>query len=58
MLIIENGVLNRASQIYNRDETGLPLGAYNNRVVAKVQVTVLARVSAAGITMPPLSEKH
>ena len=62
----ENGVLNRASQIYNCDETGLPLGAYNNRVVAKVgsnpccittntktQVTVLACVSAAGITMPP-----
>ena len=62
----ENGVLNRASQIYNCDETGLLLGAYNNRVVAKVgsnpcrittntktQVTVLACVSAAGITMPP-----
>lgn len=63
---VENGLENKASQIYNCDETGLPLGAYNHKVVAQVgsnpscitsntksQVTVLACVSATGITIPP-----
>lgn len=63
---MENRLENKVSQIYNCDETGLPLGAYNHKVVAQVgsnpscitsniksQVTVLACVSAAGITIPP-----
>jgi len=62
----ENKVLYKPTQIYNCDETGMPLGATNRRVVAsvgssascitsnsKLQITVLACVSAAGVSMPP-----
>lgn len=61
-----NKVLQKPTQIFNCDETGMPLGATNRRVVAsvgssascitsnsKLQITVLACVSAAGISMPP-----
>ena len=62
-----NGLLHKPELIYNCDETGMPLGALNRKVVARVgssnpscittnsktQVTVLACVSAAGLTLPP-----
>ena len=60
-----NGVLHKAPQIYNCDETGMPLGATHRKVVASVgsnpsyitsnkqQITVLACISAAGVTLPP-----
>ena len=54
-------------QVYNCDETGIPLGVYHHKVVtqagsnptcitsnsSKSQVTVLACVSATGVAMPP-----
>ena len=61
-----NGVLHKAPQIYNCNETGMSLGATNRKVVASIgsnpscitsnskqQITVLACVSAAGVTLPP-----
>ena len=61
-----NGVLHKAPQIYNCDETGMPLGATHRKVVASVgsnpscntsnskqQITVLACRSAAGMMLPP-----
>ena len=63
---IDNGLINRPTQIYNCDETGMPLGATSNKVVAKVNskpcsiisndkthITVLLCVSAAGVSLPP-----
>ena len=62
----DNGLLNKPTQIYNCDETGMPLGATSHKVVAKVnskpcsivsndkmQVTVLSCVNAAGVALPP-----
>ena len=61
-----NGLLHKPTQIYNCDETGMPLGATHRRVVTRVgshpscinsnskqQITVLACVSAAGVALPP-----
>ena len=62
-----NGLLHKPELIYNCDETGMPLGALNRKVVARVgsknpscittnsktQFTVLACVSTAGLTLPP-----
>ena len=62
-----NGLMHKPMQLYNCDETGMPLGAYHHKVVAqagsnptcitsnssKSQVTVLACVSATGVAMPP-----
>lgn len=61
-----NGLVHKPDFIYNCDETGMPLGALNRKVVAKLgsnpscitsnnksQVTVLACVNAAGLTLPP-----
>ena len=62
----DNGLMHKPMQLYNCDETGMPLGAYHHKVVAqtgsnptcttsngKSQVTVLACVSATGVAMPP-----
>ena len=62
----DNGLTHKPMQLYNCDETGMPLGAYHHMVVAqtgsnptciisnsKSQVTVLACVSATGVAMPP-----
>ena len=61
-----NDLICKPMQLYNCDETGMPLGAYHRKVVAKEgsnptcitsnsksQVTVLACVSATGVAMPP-----
>ena len=62
-----SGLMHKPMQVYNCDETGMPLGAYHHKVVAqagsnptcitsnssKSQVTVLACVSATGVAMPP-----
>ena len=63
---VDNGLINKPTQIYNSDETGMPLGAASLKVVARVnskpssiisndktQVTVLSCVSAAGVSLPP-----
>ena len=63
---VDNGLINKPTQIYNCDETGMPLGAASLKVVARVnskpssiisndktQVTVLSCVSAAGVSLPP-----
>ena len=62
----DNGLLHRPAQIYNCDETGMPLGATSHKVVAKInskpcsitsndkaQVTILSCVNAAGAALPP-----
>ncbi len=65
----ENGLLDKPCQIFNVDESGMPLdppslkvvvplGARHSQVVStgdKSQVTVLACCSAAGYTMPPMA---
>ena len=61
-----NGLFHKPELIYNCDETGMPLGALNRKVVAgigskpscittnsKTQIIVLASVNAAGLTLPP-----
>ena len=66
--IRENGLTNRPAQIFNCDETGLPLTHQPPKVVAcvgqkhpytvtssdKAQITVLACGSAAGYSIPPM----
>ena len=66
--IHENGLTNRPSQIFNCDETGLPLTQQPPKVVAhvgqkhpytvtsgdKAQITVLACGNAAGSSIPPM----
>ena len=63
----DNGLLQRPAQIYNCDETGMPLGATSHKVVTKInskpcsvtsndkaQVAVLSCVNAAGTALPPV----
>ena len=66
--LVENGLLNSPSQIFNCDETGLPLEHTPSSVVAvkgqkharavtsgnKKRISVLACCSAAGYMLPPL----
>ncbi len=66
--LIENDLTDKPSQIFNTDETGLPLDPASLKVVVpsgykhsqavstgdKPQVTVLAWCNAAGYTIPPL----
>ena len=66
--LTEYDILDNPSRIYNCDETGLPLNPPSHKVIAKVgepnpcsikgntklQVTVLACVSATGIALPPM----
>ena len=66
--LVDNGILNNPSCIYNCDETGMPLspkplkvvdavGAKNPSYItgdSKQQITVLACTSAAGAVVPPL----
>ena len=63
----ENNLMKNPAQIYNVDETGMPLDHHPPKVVAikgqkkvrsrtsgnKSQVTVIACVSATGHTLPP-----
>ena len=63
----EHGIFNCASQIYNMDESGMPLD-HKPRVIArrgmkkvycrtsgnKAQITIIACASAAGIILPPM----
>ena len=65
--LCENSLLDKPSQIFNCDETGIPLSPKSHRVIdhigsknpsyvtsdSKEQVTVLACVSASGYCMPP-----
>ena len=65
--LVENEIMEKPTQIFNLDETGMPLDPPAPRVVArkgqkhptaigsgdKSQITVLACCSAAGYTMPP-----
>ena len=61
-----NGLFHKPELIYNCDETGMLLGTLNHKVVAgvgskpscittksKTQITVLASMNAAGLTLPP-----
>ncbi len=64
----EHGIMNSASQLYNMDESGMPLDHKPPRVVArkgtkkihchtsgnKAQITILACANAAGTTLPPM----
>ena len=66
-VLVQNNILNKPSQIFNFDETGVPLSFSPPRVLArkgqkhvysvrtgdKSQVTVLACASAAGYVLPP-----
>lgn len=66
--LVDNNILNCPSRIFNVDETGFPLNHKPQKVVVlrgckhantvttgdKGQVTVLACVSAAGFTVPPM----
>ena len=62
----DNDLLHQPAQIYNCDETGMPLGATSHKVVAKVnskscsitsndkkQVTILSCVNVTGVALPP-----
>ena len=65
---MENDLMDKPSQIFNTDETGLPLDPASLKVIVpsgykhsqavstgnKAQVTVLACCNAAGYTIPPL----
>ena len=59
----DNGLLHRPAQIYNCNETGMPLGATSHKIVAKInskpcsitsndktQVTILSYVHAASMS--------
>ena len=66
--LVENDLLDKPAQIFNMDETGMPLDPSPPRVVArrgqkhpsavgsgdKSQITVLSCCSAAGYAIPPL----
>ena len=66
--LMENDLIDKPSQIFNTDETGLPLDPASLKVVVpsgnkhsqavstsdKAQVTVLACCNSAGYTIPPL----
>lgn len=66
--LAENDLMDKPSQIFNTDETGMPLDPRSLKVVVqagskhsqaictgnKVQVTVLACCNAAGYAMPPM----
>ena len=66
--LLENGLTDRPAQIFNCDETGMPLTHKPGKVVAgvgqkhpysiaggnKSQITVLACASAAGYSIPPM----
>ena len=66
--LMENDLMDKPSQIFNTDETGLPLDPASLKVIVpsgykhsqavstgnKAQVTVLACCNAAGYTIPPL----
>ena len=67
-VLVKNGLLSQACQIFNMDETGMPLDATHVKVVTqkgdrnpiapssgdKSQITVVACVNAAGSFMPPM----
>ena len=67
-VLVKNGLLGQACQIFNMDETGMPLDATHVKVVTqkgdrnliapssgdKSQITVVACVNAAGSFMPPM----
>ena len=63
----ENGLIGKPGQIFNMDESGMPLDAKAPKVVAqkggsvsvlgsgdKTQITVVACISAAGFCVPPM----
>ena len=64
----ENFLLNKASRIYNMDETGMPLDTKPLKIVAlrgardvqgpstgdKSQITIVACANAAGCVLPPM----
>jgi len=66
--LVENDLMDKPSQIFNTDETGLPLDPASLKIVVpsgykhsqavstgnKAQVTVLVCCNAAGYTIPPL----
>ena len=66
--LIENDLLRSPGQIFNVDENGFPLEPKPEPIIAergckhpfvqtsgnKAQITVLACVSAAGVTVPPM----
>ena len=66
-VLVKNNLLGEAFQIFNVDETGMPLDGGHVKIVAqkgdryptapsgdKIQITVVACVSAAGSFMPPM----
>ena len=66
--LTDNGLLNKASAIYNMDESGMPLDHKQLKRVAKrgtkkvygrasgnkMQITIVACANAAGHTLPPM----
>jgi hypothetical protein len=66
--LVENGLLDKPMQIFNADETEMPLGNKAGKIVPrkgekhtyvatsgdKNQITVLACTNAVGFAMPPL----
>ena len=67
-VLVKNDLLGEACQIFNMDETGMPLDRGHVKIVVqkgdrnptaptsgdKTQITVVACVSAAGSFMPPM----
>ena len=66
--LLENNLIDKPMQIFNLDESGMPLGQKSGKIVGgrgekhtyvatsgdKSQITVLACTSATGVALPPL----